>query len=447
MTVLRRKERVYYTAVLLSALICWSPFNALAYAAPFIVLAFLTLLGGDAHLLKRTAVWILFWTGAVAFYGLVNQEFQFGNAFVAFVTWAGVVIILLIPSRGIGSQELRQKVERIAWMLLAVESVWGIMQGLYGYTRTGTFDLATGDYVEGTIHPWLEAELAYSNVMFAINIALLLLFLLPAVWRRPTTKRVAIYSLGMLAFVMASVVHAILFLIVAGGVSALLVYGKRLRLSRMIGFATIFGAIVLLTWVFLPRNLGTVRAFALQILRGEVPKSVSVITALTEMPHEYWYLPVIGLGPGQYASRAGLISTGLYFGGLQTPKEVPFLPNQLTESQAKYLLPLWEWHASVQYFGSTQKPYFSWLAVYTEWGLLGWLVVVVMVVVLLRNVRNLLLTYDKEKFVLIAAIVFIFLLGFQENNWEVPQAWFSGLLFLKVLYANGVWWDKFVRTS
>lgn len=29
--------------------------------------------------------------------------------------------------------------------------------------------------------------------------------------------------------------------------------------------------------------------------------------------------------------------------------------------------------------------------------------------------------------------IFLFL-GFHENNWEVPQVWFAGALFLKVLY-------------
>ncbi len=81
-------------------------------------------------------------------------------------------------------------------------------------------------------------------------------------------------------------------------------------------------------------------------------------------------------------------------------------------------------------------PYFSWLAVYTEFGLFGWLAIMATTGTMLRTVRRLPRTYDLEKLVVIAAIVFIFLLGFQENNWEVPQAWFSGLLFLKVLHAN-----------
>lgn len=433
---LTKKARAYYWSVLIGALICWSPFNALAYLAPFLVAAILVFFGSYAQLLKRILVWILLWLGMVAFYGLVNSEFQFENAFVAFVTWAGLIIILLIPVRGLENPILRQKLERFAWALLFFEASWGIAQGIYGYIHTGSFDLANGDYVEGTIHPPLAPELTYSNVMFAINIALLLLYLLPTVWRRKSIKHSLIYGLGLLSFVMASVVHAILFFIVAGGISAMLVWGRRPRLSRVMGIAVILGAVGAMTWMLLPTNLGTARSFALQIVRGEVPKYGSVLTALYDMPRDYPYMLVVGLGPGQYTSRAGLISTGLYFGGLDNPKPLSLLPNRLTEAQNKYLLPLWIWHDSVSYLGSTQKPYFSWLAIYTEYGMLGCLVILLIFFRLLRSAYVIPRDMDIEKFVFITMLIFMFLLGFQENNWEVPQAWFSGLLFIKSLKPN-----------
>ena len=426
-----QQQKIYYAGVVLATLICWSPFNALAYVAPFLVLGLLILFGRSGRLIKRTLAWIWLWLVMVAVYGLINPKFQFGNAVVAFVTWAGLIILLMIPAGEFNSPIPRHKLERFAWKVLLVEAVWGIVQGVYGYTRTGSFDLANGDYVEGTIHPALQPELAYSNVMFAINIALLLLFLLPSVWRHPRVSHIIIYALGTLAFVMASVVHAILFLLAAGGVSAFLVWGRRPRFSRLVGSAVAFSIIGVLAWILLPTNLGTARSFGLQILRGEVPKSVSVITALRDMPGDYPYLPFIGLGPGQYASRAGLISTGLYFGGLNKPRTYSFLPNRLTEAQEKYLLPLWTWQESNPFWGSTQKPYFSWLAIYTEFGMIGWSVVMLVSFLFMKRILSIPRDQELEKFVLLAALGFMFLLGFQENNWEIPQAWFSGLLFLK----------------
>ncbi len=429
------REKVYYIVVFISAAICWSPLKMLSYLIPFLVIGVLFLFTKNNILLMRIFIWVFLWFIMMSIYGLINPEFQFVNGFLAFITWAGMVVLLLLPMHGMQSPSLLRKIKKLAWAILFFESFWGIVQGIYGYMQTGSFDLANGDYVEGTIHPPLKPELAYSNVMFAINIVLLLLFLLPDVWRKKTLK-IIIYILGILVFIMASVVHTILFLIIAFVVAALIIWMKQLRLSRMIGISLIFGIILLIANVLLPQNLHTAKIFVLQILRGEEPKSVSVITALTEMPKEYWFMPVIGLGPGQYASRAGLISTGLYFGGLKNPREISYLPNKLTEIQEKYLLPLWIWHDSNPYWGSTQKPYFSWLAIYTEFGLLGLIGIIVVMLQLLQKVRRITKAYDFEKFALITAIIFIFLLGFQENNWEVPQAWFSGLLFLKILYAN-----------
>jgi hypothetical protein len=433
-----RVAKAYYWATVIAAVICWSPFKALAYVAPFLVTALL-IIGGVRRLAIRV-FWLAWsWGFMVAFYGLLNHNFQFENALVAFVTWFGMALILLIPTKGIGVKELLARVEKWAWSLLALESVWGIVQAFYGAMRTGGFDMANGDYVEGTIHPWLEPGLAYSNVMFAVNVALLLLFLLPSMWRSRHIWKVTIYGLGVLALVLASVVHVILFLAISVGASAVLLFRWRIRLSRLVGIGIFTGLLIGLTAAFLPRNLGTVSIFASQIFQGEVPKSVSVITAVRDLPQKYWFSPIFGLGPGQYASRAGLISTGLYFGGLTNPYYIPFLPNRLTKAQEEHLLPLWIWHESNPYWGSTQKSYFSWLAVYSEWGILGLVFVVGLLVGLLRRVKNLPSYKDVEKLVLGTTVVFLFLLGFQENNWEVTQAWFAGLLLIKILYANVRW--------
>ena len=239
--------------------------------------------------------------------------------------------------------------------------------------------------------------------------------------------------LGLLSFVMASVVHVILYLSAAGVVAFFITYGIRLRLSRLFGFGVVFGSIFLIAWILLPRNLSMIEKFGRQLLQGEVPKSQSVLVALREMPEDYGYLPLIGLGPGQYASRAGLISTGRYFGG-RDPRQAAYLPNQFTESQQKYLRPLWEWHVSNRYFGSTQVPYFSWLAIYTEWGLFGWFVIGGVLFKIMKSIGRLERKCHFEKWSLYTAVILFFLLGFQENNWEIPQAWFSGLLFFKVIY-------------
>ena len=428
-----KRQRAVLYAIIFAALICWSPFNLLAYTAPFLVLGLMVIWGRDFRLLNRAVIGLCLWITMTVFYPLINSNFQFANALISLVTWAGLVVLLILPTSRLSGNWLYLKAQKVAWIILAIEAVWGIVQGLYGYTQTGTFDLATGDFIEGTIHPWLGAELAYSNVMFAINIAILLLFLFPSLIRKLSYRKIFVYALGLLAFVMASVVHVILFLGIAVGAALFINYGARLRLSRLIRIGVLFGGLFLIAWIFLPKNLSHIKLYGRQLLQGEVPKTQSVLVALQEMPEDNWYLPLIGLGPGQYASRAGLISSGRYFGG-RNPRQISYLPNQFTESQRKYLLPLWDWYLSNPYFGSTQVPYFSWLAIYTEWGLFGWLIVVIILVRIINSIRRLERNYHFEKWSLVAAVALFFLLGFQENNWEVPQAWFSGLLFFKVMY-------------
>lgn len=432
----QRVAKSYYWGTILAGLACWLPFKALPYVAPFIVVALLVLVGRDYTVSVRTMAWICMWAGMVVIYGLLNPEFQWGNVLVAFITWAGLVVVLMIPAKRIAEPWLQEKLTRWAWVLIALEASWGIIQAIYGFTQTGSFDLSSGDFVEGTIHPWLEAELAYSNVMFAISIVLLLLFVLPSLWRRPRASKVIVYMIGVSAFVLASVVHAILFLVAAAGIAVVLVMVRGVRIRRLVSVIGIISVIIVLGAVLLQRNLGNTWGFALQIIRGEVPKTASVVTALRAMPEDYWYTPIFGLGPGQYSSRAGLISTGLYFGGLDNPRSLPLLPNRPTESQEKYLMPLMVWHQSARYYGSTQAPYFSWLAVYTEWGLLGWFIVLGMLMYVVRAIGRISPVHDIEKLAVMTVVWFTWLLGFQENNWEVPQAWFSGMLLMKAMYAK-----------
>lgn len=445
LTGVRSVTKSYYWATFLAILACWSPFKVLPYAVPFILVALLVLIGEDTKVMIRLMAWIAIWIAMILFYGLINSGFQWHNALVAFVTWAGIAVVLMIPSEKIADFWLQDRLTKLAWVLLGLEALWGIVQSIYGFMQTRSFDLANGDFVEGTIHPWLEPELAYSNVMFAINIALLLLYLFPSVQRTSSLLKRIVYFLGIFAFVLASVVHAILFLMMASGIAIVLVIGRRMKIKRLISIIGIISTAIIISAILLPQNLRLIGPFVLQIIYGEAPKSASFSVAVWEMPKDYWYLPVFGLGPGQYASRAGLMSTGLYFGGLKNPRSLPLLPNQLTEGQEKYLMPLWEWHESVQYFGSTQKPYFSWLAVYTEWGLLGWFVVLAALISIVQAIKRISPVRTLEKLAVMTAVWFIWLLGFQENNWEVPQAWFSGILLIKVMYASakyGQWGRK-----
>jgi membrane protein CcdC involved in cytochrome C biogenesis len=78
----------------------------------------------------------------------------------------------------------------------------------------------------------------------------------------------------------------------------------------------------------------------------------------------------------------------------------------------------------------------------TEFGFLFMIAVVVCVVVLVLRLAAIARSAPnqsrRELFSLIASIILLMLLGFQENYWEMPQAIFVGLLLMRFLYESAM---------
>jgi hypothetical protein len=177
------------------------------------------------------------------------------------------------------------------------------------------------------------------------------------------------------------------------------------------------------------------------LLSGESLRSQAIERVFTDMPDEYPLQPIVGLGPGQFSSRAGLIGTGLYFGGPVYARPLPFLPQGMSRAFEDYTLDLWVTHAerTARGFGggSTNQPFLSWLSVYVEWGALALGAAFALTAFLLLRVRLKTTRYVHR--ILAASfgtgLLLILFLGAQENYWEVPQAILIGLMTLKVQYA------------
>jgi hypothetical protein len=148
----------------------------------------------------------------------------------------------------------------------------------------------------------------------------------------------------------------------------------------------------------------------------------------------------VGLGPGQFSSRASLIASGLYLGGANDPQAPPFLTPQATRLAADYCLSLLIAYADQgEVIGSTHQPFFSVLSVYTELGAFGLVLVGWVVVRIVRRARRRAATDPTTRYrsvLFVAGVVFVALLGLQENYWEVPQAILIGLLLLRALGSN-----------
>ena len=434
-----RYEKAYFWAFVSAILLCWSPSNLLAYLAPLISIAIFVFLSRSPTVLRNAIIWFLCWGIIISVYVVLKPGFLIHSALLSALTYSSFLVVLAIPSRFVSGLGLLEQMLNWARWVVIIEALVGIVQGVYGFSRTGSFDRANGDYVEGTIHLALAPELALSNPMFAINMALLLTALLPELILR--RKGYIAILLGGAALILASVLHVILMLAVASAIAILLYWPVTLR--RRMTYFVMAGLIVAAIFSFsaLRGNFGTANTFARQLISGESYRTKAVTRAVVDMPEEYPFFPLIGLGPGQFSSRAGLIGTGLYFGGPVFPRPLPFLPQGMTEAFEKNTYDLWlEYSRLIARgigSGSTHQPFLSWLSVYAEWGILAFIAVLVLTAYLLMRVRLVIHSYPQRILATsfgTGALLILFL-GLQENYWEVPQAILVGLMILKVQYA------------
>jgi len=148
------------------------------------------------------------------------------------------------------------------------------------------------------------------------------------------------YGLGVLALILASVMHVLLFLALAVAVAFIFFYPSFFR-RRMGCMAVVsFCVAALLALNILSNNFATLRNYIRYTLDGQTPRAQIVVETFTRMPAEYPWMPIIGLGPGQFSSRAGLIGTGMFFGTPANPKPIPLLPQGMSEPFHNYVLDL-----------------------------------------------------------------------------------------------------------
>lgn len=436
------RAKSFAIGFLVSLILCWSPVKALGYAAPVAFLVIM-LIGTRfrTDLCRRLAVMTLCWVALVAVRGLFQSSFVIQNALLSFGTYGAFVAAFAVPQRYLRSRKLQRLI--IGWLtaMVVLQSTLGVFQAGYGYTQTGSFDIANGDFVEGTIHPDWSTGRDHSNPLFAVNLAMALL----ALWAVGSHLRwrLPVLALGCLAFVLASVVHVLLFAATAVLVAALLfgLPGSR-RSGRSLGRRIATGAVLLAVPVVaalvLSTNIGTLADYGRLTLEGRNPKFLAA-ERLLQLGLEEPSVLLVGYGPGQAVSRAALISSGHYLGGFFTPRELG--PLSATEPPAfmDIVWDLWRDVSSMDVSaGSTRVPFSSILAIWSEFGILGLTLLACGSVWFTLSLRRaVLLGGDRSAaFALASSAGLIVLLGFQELYWEVPQAIFVGLLTCKVLDAN-----------
>lgn len=379
-------------------------------------------------------------------YFLFKDDFLFFNHILFLIT-ASSVLLLCFDFRNYVNSKILSDMVNISFVVLCIESLYGILQAIVAFTRTRSFDVGNGDLVRGTIDPTFRHVPSASNPIFAILISSLLLFVIIFTDKRSSNKRFFIISITIIACILASVMHVILFLFISFFVifvlRGLLNFSNISIKSFQKIVSIAFVCMVLLTFMLIlfPRNISLI-PYLMQTSVDISPfssseKSRATYNTLFLISDTNPTYPWIGLGPGQYSSRASLIRSGEYLN-----QSLPFIQPTITQEANNYILSLWKYFLATRpNGGSSFFPFYSWLSLYAEFGIFGFIIFIIFsLYFILRMLKMSSKLYPQMNLWIPVLFLFVLLLGIQDNYWEFTQAVFPACFIIKICY-------DFMRTS
>ena len=432
-------NRGSFYAIVIMIFMCFQPSKGIGYMAPYAFIVLVLVLARPAGLIPRMGMWLAVWGMLAGLYVVVDHSFEPQSFILAFITYSSFVV-MFIPS-SFFSPALFARVRKFLVPFVVIESGIGILQALIGHSIKGTFDKGNGDVVRGTMALGFAVDPNIANSMFIISLVFLILALYPLVAARKSGY--VWLGMGILTVILASVMHVILLVAAAVVFANFCMNAHRLKTIAAMagGLALVFGLVL----TILPKNMDDIGYFEEQLMEGATPKAQLFLTSFLILPQEVPSMMFVGLGPGQFSSRAAMISTGQYLNAKGGGEQLPLLKDRIPEYTGRYEIPLWNETEAVTTNGSTQTCFASWAAVATEFGyvflvaLIGAIVTMVLRITLkVHRASNAvhIAYFRREGLVLIAAVTFLFTLGFQENYWEMPQAILVGLVLMRFMYTS-----------
>lgn len=427
------KQKRLLHVIGLSLILCFSPFKELGQIVSiFLIFA----AAGYASLQSKKSFLRLFfltsyWFIVGAFYYLVLPEFSFANHYLWLLTMSAF-LILLIDFREIISANFLQHLRPLVAALLFFESSLGIIQGIIAFYIKGSFDTDSGDLVRGTLELGFDQNATASNPIFAILLTSMFLFLI-STQKRISWMDIICYFTFFCAWILSSVLHVYIYLCISVVVATSLYIFRDVR--RSIIMSTLFVAFSFTLWfyilpILMPNNVSQLSDNATKLMDiSETSKSLKsrvTYNTIFELPQNVPLQPLIGLGPGQYSSRAALMASGYYLNG-------NFIYHYMSEMSYRYIIQPFTIIRGTA-FSSTHFPFYSWLTIYGELGLVGitallfYLSYFVFFILKHRTV-----TFPAANASLLCMIFFVSLLGFQDNYWEFTQAITPIVLFIALL--------------
>jgi len=442
----KKKQNKFLLVYSVCLVLCFSPFKSLSLLTPllvvFLLLFYVTV--KQTYNFIKLFFFVLLYLLIGFFYFIVNEDFLWTNFFFFLFTFSSY-LLLLVSFDSIINRDILNRMTNITVKILFFEAIFGIIQVLYNVVFvTHGFDGGTGDAATGTINPtFTPGDGSASNVYYAISLSALSVLVI--VFKLFEKRKLNMYVILTLIFgwLIASVMHSIFLLLASIVINALIVVifmpknrlsflSKQLKIIRATIGITIF--IIISLFFFMPKNVDLLNTYYQQTFisnKSRSTKAIATVVTYTELSKNKPYQYYIGLGPGQYCSKASLILSDTYLNS-----NIPRFLKSVSPDLEKYILPIWlEYKERKWKAGSTYFPFYSWLTVYGELGILGCIVILVS---LFSFCRRLLKNVNQENFILVLGIfivvIYIFLLGIQDNYWEWAQFILPILILVKALY-------------
>lgn len=414
-------NRIFWATVIIS----FSPLKELSYFFPLLFVLIYIFLVRSFFLTFKSL--LLFWF--VVFYiflwFLASNSFSSYSAFLSLLTYSSIFVsILLSPSHLSGLDNNKN----IGYMygFVVFQVIVALIQLIYGLSKFGGFDGSTGDFVEGTIHLPLESSLSFSNPMFAVLMSVFLLYLLPFVGNSGYRKVVLLFMVVVIFF--SSVMHVTIFLFMAVLCSYVVVYRGSAVFSLNSFYLLLFFVILWIAFIsYMPKNFANIAGSWEVLAEFNSPKLVSWMMVFDDLENP------LGYGPGQLSSKAAFMSSGLMHDG-----KIEFFNEQnMSRPFKEIMLPLWDLVNSIYDSpGSSQSPFSSWLAAFSEFGVLFLLCIFLLTLSTFSLVKK--ITCHKAfilrpyLFSFLSMLLFLFFIGFQDLYWETPQVMLISILLCKM---------------
>ena len=370
-----RLSRAFYESFLITLAICLLPSKAIGFVVPFVSLLWFLLRSKSGSSFRVAFFISVAWGLLIAFYYWFNKllgvEYIFSNGLLSFITYSSL-LAFAYPSVISSKEYSFEKYAQLMIGIIFIEGCFGIMQRVLAPFFIGA-NKSAGDVVEGTINPlsFIHGHSGFSNQFFVINMLCFMTFCFPMLLRKK--QYLVPFFIGFIAVVLASVGHVFISFILAVVVTFIIFEGPTLLVKPKLLFAFVFILVSMLSvFATLDETVykSTDRQFNM-FIGGETPKSKAMIKVFTKLGEQQPNMHIIGVGPGNYSSRAGIIASGTYGPLSNLFTGIPFLNIGISENFRQYVLDDWKYvSTNLDAFGNSTmyRPFFSLLSVYTEFG-------------------------------------------------------------------------------